>query len=84
VIVVEKHRSGYGYVHCDVFVDGEICEEDFHRVIDAHLRECQIAGWDARNYHSPDPNDRPISVNRIDPGNAEDGSIGNLGFYIGE
>ena len=84
VIVVEKHRSGYGHVHCGVFIDGKIAEEDFHRVIDTHLRKCDIAGWDAHNYHSPDPSDRPISVNRIDPGNVEDGSIGNLGSYLGE
>lgn len=84
VIVVEKHRSGCGHVHCGVFINGKIAEEDFHRVIDTHLRKCDIAGWDAHNYHSPDPNDRPISVNRIDPGNVEDGSIGNLGSYLGE
>ncbi|MFB6134436.1 MAG: replication protein [Halanaeroarchaeum sp.] len=84
VIVVEKHQSGYGHVHCGVFVDGHIEEGDFHGVIDTHLRVCEIAGRDAHDYHSPDPDDRPISVNRIDPGNAEEGAIGNLGSYIGE
>lgn len=52
-------------------------------MIDTHLLKCEIAGGDAHNYLSPDRNDRPISVNRIDPGNAEEGSIGNLGSYIG-
>lgn len=83
-IVVEKHLSGYGHVHCAVFVDGEVTESEFHSVIDAHLRKCEIAGADAHDYHSPDEDDRPISVKRIDP-NADDAeSIANLGSYIGE
>jgi hypothetical protein len=84
VIVVEKHRSGYGHVHCGIFVDSEVTEEEFHPVIDTHLRKCEIAGRSAHDYHSPDPEDRPIVVNKIDPGNAEEGSIGNLGSYLAE
>ncbi len=83
-IVIEKHRSGYGHVHCAVFVDGKVSKEDFHSVIDAHLRTCEIAGADAHDYHSPNEDDRPIVVKRIDP-NADDAdSIANLGSYIGE
>jgi len=83
-IVVEKHRSGYGHVHCAVFVDGEVSETDFHPVIDAHLRQCDIAGRSAHDYHSHNEEDRPISIKRIDP-NADDmEAIGNLGSYIGE
>lgn len=84
VTVVEKHRSGYGHVHCGIFVDGGVSDEEFHPVIDTHLRKCEIAGRAAHDYHSPDPEDRPIVVNRIDPGNARDGSIGNLGSYLAE
>lgn len=83
-LVVEKHQSGCGHVHCAVFVDGEVAESEFQSVIDAHLRQCEIAGWEAHDYHSPNEYDRPISVKRIDP-NSDDGeSIANLGSYIGE
>lgn len=86
-LVVEKHRSGYGHVHCAVFVDGAVTEAEFRPVIDAHLRKCEIAGADAHDYHSPNEDDRPISVKRIDPtaGEAEQGeAVANLGSYIGE
>ena len=66
-LVTEHHKSGYGHVHVALFVDGEIAEEDFHGVIDAHLRNCEIAGADAHDYHDPDPEVRPISVSRVDP-----------------
>ncbi|OIB58184.1 replication protein [Natrialba sp. SSL1] len=92
-LVVEKHGNGYGHVHVAVFVDGEVSESDFHSVIDTHLRHCDIAYKDAHNYHSPDPDARPISVNRVDPDidledtdtNSHDvEAIGNLGSYVGE
>lgn len=89
-LVVEKHKSGYAHVHCAVFVDGEISRSQFHNVIDAHLRNCEIAGADAHNYHEKDQG--VISVSRVDtdlePG--EDGyaeeleEIGNVGSYIAE
>jgi len=60
----EQHLSGYAHVHAASSVDGAVVEEDVHRVIDAHLRECQIAGDGPRDCHSPDPNDRPISGHR--------------------
>lgn len=83
-LAVEKHRSGYGHVHCAVFVDGEVDESEFHSVIDTHLRKCEIAGWKAQDYHSPNKDDRPISVKRINP-NADDvDTINNLGSYIRE
>ena len=83
-LVVETHRSGYGHVHCAVFVDGEVEESEFHSVIYTHLRKCEIAGWKAHDYHSPNEDDRPISVKRINP-NADDvDAITNLGSYIGE
>ena len=83
-LVVEKHESGYGHVHCAVIVDGAIAESDFHRVIDTHLRKCEIAGRDAHDYHSHNEDDRPISVKRINPNADEAGEIANLGTYIGE
>lgn len=87
-LVVEKHQSGYGHVHCAVFVDGEVEESDFHTAIDAHLRECDIAHRDAHDYYAEDESTRPISVNGVDPDvgpNQDDvEDITNLGSYIGE
>lgn len=90
-LVVEKHQSGYGHVHCAVFVDGEVTEEDFHSTIDAHIRQCEIAHRDAHDYHAPDKESRPISIRSVDPNidlteldaNPDD-VIGNVGSYIGE
>ena len=82
-LVVERHKSGYGHVHCAVFVDGAIDESDFHPVVDAHLRQCSIAHRDAHDYYSPNEDDRPISVKRIDPNGADVDAIGNLGSYVG-
>ena len=65
--VLEHHKSGYGHMHVAVFVDGKITERDFHSAIDAHLTHCSIAGKDAHDYYSPNPETRPISVNQVDP-----------------
>ena len=87
-LVVEKHNSGYGHVHCAVFVDGEVTESDFHTAIDAHLRECEIAHRDAHDYYHQDDDKRPISINAVDTdldANREDvEDITNVGSYIGE
>lgn len=71
-IVVEKHQSGYGHVHCAVFVDGEVKETDLHKVIDAHIRQCDIAGRTAHDYESADVSDRPISIKKTEPDSHDD------------
>lgn len=90
-LVVEKHKSGYGHVHCAVFVDGEVNESDFYPAIDAHLRQCEIAHRDAHNYHAAEDSARPISIRSVDPSldpadlDANRGDVvGNVGSYIGE
>ncbi|QCC60866.1 replication protein [Natrinema thermotolerans] len=90
-LVVEKHKSGYGHVHCAVFVDGTVTESDFHPVIDAHLRQCEIAHRDAHNYHASEDSDRPVSIRSVDPSldpvdiDTNRGNVvGNVGSYIGE
>ncbi|MDZ7849875.1 MAG: hypothetical protein U5K70_03365 [Halodesulfurarchaeum sp.] len=87
-LVVEKHQSGYGHVHCAVFVDGEVDESDFHPAIDAHLRTCNIAHRDAHNYFAEDETTRPISVSSVDtdldPNRGDVDKITNVGTYIGE
>jgi hypothetical protein len=88
-LVVEHHKTGFGHVHLAIFVDGKVDESDFHSAIDAHLRVCDIAHRDAHDYFSTDPDDRPISVRRVNtdlsPDEYEDyEEVGNLGSYIGE
>lgn len=78
-LVVEPHKSGYGHVHLALFVDGEIEKSDFERVIDTHLRHCDIAGKDAHDYNHSNPKKRCISVNAV----GDDG-IENLGSYLSE
>ena len=86
--VIEHHNSGYGHMHVAVFVDGEVSEADFRPAIDAHLKHCDIAHRDAHDYHHPEEDRRPISVNRVDPDvdpNADDvAAVSNLGSYIAE
>ncbi|WP_083902823.1 replication protein [Natrinema versiforme] len=90
-LVVEKHKSGYGHVHCAVFVDGSVTESDFRPAIDAHLRQCEIAHRDAHDYHAAEESARPISIRSVDPSldpddlDANRGDVvGNVGSYIGE
>ena len=71
-----------------MFVDGEVDQETFEPVIDAHLRECEIAGRDAHDYYAEDAATRTISVNPVKPDadpNAEDcDGVTNIGSYVGE
>ncbi|SNR38380.1 Putative rep protein [Halorubrum vacuolatum] len=88
-LVAEHHKTGYGHIHIAIFVDGAIDESDFHPAIDAHLRVCDIAHRDAHDYYSPDPDNRPISVRRVDTDLSPEEyeqyeDVGNLGSYIGE
>jgi len=62
VSILEPHKSGYTHIHFAVFVDGEVDEETFHSVIDAHLRNCDRAERAAHDYNSFDKSERPISV----------------------
>lgn len=87
-LVIEKHESGYGHVHCAVFVDGVVDESDFHGAIDTHLRKCDIAHRDAHDYYHEDDEKRPISVSSVDTDldlqQQDTEAITNVGSYIGE
>ena len=48
--MLEPHKSGYAHVHLAVFVDGPIRPADFEPVMDAHVRHCLPASWEA---HTP-------------------------------
>lgn len=65
-LITEHHDSGYGHVHVAIFVDGDVSESDFRPVIDSHLRNCEIAGPEAHDYHHPDQEKRPISLKQVD------------------
>jgi hypothetical protein len=77
--ILEPHKSGYIHVHVAVFVDGVVRREDFAPVIDAHLRNCSLAGEDAHDV----TDDSTISVKHVGAERSED-TIGNLGTYLAE
>lgn len=83
--VLEPHESGYAHVHIAVFVQGAADPEVFYPVIDAHLRGCDLAEWDAHDYTDPEPGKGPITVKEVTGDRRRDlGEIGNLGSYLGE
>ena len=79
LMVLEPHKSGYAHAHIAIFVDGVVEEERFEPVIDAHLRNCELAERDAHDY------EKVITVKRV-AGSRDRGAgeIGNLGSYVGE
>lgn len=77
--ILEPHESGYLHVHMAVFVDGVVSSERFAPVVEAHLRNCDLAGEDAH-----DPSDRStISVRHVGADRSED-TVANLGTYLAE
>ena len=52
--ILEPHKSGYLHVHMAVFVEGKVTRDDFAPVIEAHLRNCPIAGDDAHDVEDDD------------------------------
>jgi hypothetical protein len=52
--ILEPHESGYIHIHMAVFVEGKVTREDFAPVIEAHLRNCSIAGEDAHDLEDED------------------------------
>lgn len=81
VAILEPHKSGYVHIHLAVFVKGAVSEEDFHSVIDKHLKYCPSAKKEAHDYDHDDPDERPISVRSVRERD-KDESIGNLGAYL--
>lgn len=78
--ILEPHpSSGYLHVHIAVFVDGVVRSEEFAPVVEAHLRNSDLAGEEA---HRVD-DDSTISVNHV--GRDRDaGELENLGTYLAE
>ena len=77
--ILEPHKSGYIHIHMAVFVDGVVTRETFAPVIEAHLRNCSLAGEEAHGL----TDDTTISVNRVGT-DRESGELENLGTYLAE
>nr|WP_231754688.1 hypothetical protein [Halapricum sp. CBA1109] len=59
--ILEPHKSGYLHIHIAVFVDGVVSESDLAPVVEAHVRNCDLATHEA---HDPS-DDGTISINRV-------------------
>jgi hypothetical protein len=63
--------------------DEEPTERAFHSVIEKHVEKCEHAGREAHDVSAADPDDRPVSVNAVEPDSDSEGEeIGNLGSYL--
>lgn len=80
--ILEPHKSGYLHVHVAVFVDGIVNRGTFAPVIEAHLRNCPLAGQEAHDV----TDDSTISVRHAgaerDKGNDE--QLDELACYLAE
>jgi hypothetical protein len=72
--ILEPHESGYLHIHLAVFVDGVVRRETFAPVIEAHLRNCDLAGVEAHDL----ADDSTISVRHA--GAARDGKWNHAQF----
>ena len=85
--ILEPHKSGYLHIHIAVFVDGVVRRDTFAPVIEAHVRNCDIAGPDAHDTGD----DSTISVRHaggdrsslLDDDDSRE-SIGELAIYLAE
>lgn len=81
--VIEPHQSGYAHVHIGVFTKGPVVEEQFEDVVDAHLRNCEIAEEPAHRICPDDPDDDGcVDVRRVGIRGRSSGEIENLGAYL--
>jgi hypothetical protein len=80
--ILEPHKSGYLHIHMAVFVEGVVSKETFAPVIDAHVRNCDLASADAHDVED----DTTISV-RWAGGDRDDGDddhLDELAIYLAE
>lgn len=83
VRIAEPHKSGYAHHHVAVVTNFEISTETFEPVIARHVEETPSANWSAHEMYADDPDDRCVSVNRIDPGSEEgEEAVGSLASYL--
>jgi hypothetical protein len=77
--ILEPHKSGYLHRHLAVFVKGPVNRGEFAPVIEAHVQNCDRAGWDAHDVED----DSTISVKHVGADRNQE-EIGNLGTYLAE
>ena len=80
--ILEPHQSGYLHIHIAVFVDGVVTQETFAPVIEAHLRNCDLAGREAHDV----TDDSTISVRHAgaDRDLDDDDQLDELAIYLAE
>ena len=80
--ILEPHKSGYLHCHMAVFVDGAVDRATFAPVIEAHVRNCDLAEPEA---HAVD-DDSTISVRHAgrDRDLDDDGALDELAIYLAE
>ena len=78
--ILEPHKSGYLHIHLAVFVDGVVSRETFAPVIEAHVRNCDLAKPEA---HAVD-DDSTISVRHAgrDRDLDDDDALDELAIYL--
>ena len=79
--ILEPMESGHAHIHLGVFVKGPIVAEQFQPVLDAHLRNCPIAGPEAHQILDEDGEEFAVSVHRTASRPGDEG-IENLGAYL--
>lgn len=80
--ILEPHKSGYLHVHVAVFVEGKVTRETFAPVIEAHLRNCDLAVQDAHDVED----DSTISVRWAGADRRDEDSdhLDELAIYLAE
>jgi hypothetical protein len=80
--ILEPHESGYLHVHIAVFVEGVVTRADFAPVIEAHLRNCDLAGEQAHDV----TDDSTISVRWAgsDRDTEDSDHLDELAIYLAE
>jgi hypothetical protein len=78
--ILEPHKSGYLHCHMAVFVEGVVTRSTFEPVIEAHVRNCDLAKPEA---HAVD-DDSTISVRHAgrDRDLDDDGVLDELAIYL--
>jgi hypothetical protein len=78
--ILEPHKSGYLHIHVAVFVDGVVTRDDLAPVIEAHLRNCPIAGEEAHDV----TDDSTISIRHAgaDRDLDDDDALDELAVYL--
>lgn len=92
--ILEPHESGYLHVHMAVFVDGVVTSGTFEQVIEAHVQNCDLAGWSAHDVedddtisvrHAGSDRERWRANHAMAEGtDHERDGIGNLASYLSE